>query len=80
MISALTTPLVLVAVAVVGLFNVPLPAIVSFCITIGSVCLLIGFAELKTWIKVRKDILAIDGVLQLFTGVSGLVCGMILIQ
>jgi hydroxylamine reductase (hybrid-cluster protein) len=77
LISYITTPIILVAAVLTGLLNLSVGPVATFCFTIGVVCFLIGMMEVKAWQRVRKDVLALDGLTQLLTGVLGVVSGMI---
>lgn len=78
MISYITTPLIIVAVIVIGTLKLTAGHAAVFCFTLGVICLSIGYMEVKTWQRVKKDVLALDGLLQLLTGASGVICGAML--
>jgi len=60
-----------------GVLGLTAQPVAAFCFTMGVMCLLIGLMEVKTWQRVQKGVLALDGLLQLLTGALGIVFGAI---
>jgi len=77
LISYITTLIIIVAAVITGVLGLTAQPVAAFCFTIGVVCLLIGLMEVKTWQRVQKGVLALDGLLQLLTGALGIVFGAI---
>jgi hypothetical protein len=44
----------------------------------GVVCFFIGVMEVRSWLRVKEDVLVLDGILQLFTGMAGLMTGAVM--
>ena len=78
MISYITTPTIVIAAILTAMFKLPVSSVAPFCLTIGVVCFFIGVMEIKSWQRVKEEILVMDGILQLFTGMAGLLTGSIL--
>ena len=77
MISYITTLIIIVAAVITGVLGLTAQPVAAFCFTIGVMCFLIGLMEVKTWQRVQKGVLALDGLLQLLTGALGIVFGAI---
>lgn len=80
MTSYITCTMVVIATILVGIFSLGPICVATFSFTMGAFCTIIGLVEIKIWqIYLTKSLILLDGVLQMFIGISGLICGTVIL-